>query len=112
MPKIQCSVSGCWMSVTTNHKKELIEKFGSEENLAADYVSRDARRLRKEGKSDADIKAMAAAGELESKTAEPRKAGKVAKAKTPKAPKVEEVEEVNDTESTDSEVNEFLASGK
>lgn len=113
MPRIQCSVSGLWMSVTTNHKKELVDKFGSEDELNKTYVSRAVRRLRKEGKSDEEIKKMAAAGELESKTSAPRRAGKVAGVKTPKVKKTEEVEVVNeDTEPADADVEGFLAEGK
>jgi len=74
MPKLQCNVSGLWFSVTTNHKKELVEKFESEDNLIDTYVSRDARRLRKEGKSDEDIRNMAEAGEITSLTPAPKRA--------------------------------------
>lgn len=75
MPKLQCSVTGLWYSVTTNHKRELVEKFGSEDELTKTYVSRDARRLRKEGKTDVEIRQMVENGELATKTNAPKRLG-------------------------------------
>ena len=75
MPKLQCSVSGLWYAVTTNHKKELVEKFEKEGlDLENDYVSRDARRLIKDGKTVDEVRDMAASGEIETKTVAPKRA--------------------------------------
>lgn len=81
MPKIKCTVSGLHYSVTTAHKQELVKRFGSEENLINSYVSRDAKRLMKEGKTAEEIQRLVQAGELSSHTKAP--AGR--RGRTPKA---------------------------
>ena len=82
MPKLQCSVSKTYWSVTTNHKKELVEQFGSEDELNANYVCRDARRMRKAGLTDAEILTAVEAGEIVSKTTAPKRLGKTSATKT------------------------------
>lgn len=117
MPKIQCNVTKLWYSVTTNHKKELVEKYGSEDELTDTYVCRDARRLRKEGKTDTEINKLAETGVLTSKTSAPKRLGtkgvgaKLMKAGADaKASKVEETEdEVSDEPIGDPDVEAFLA---
>lgn len=112
MPKLQCSKSGLWYAVTTNHKKELVEKFEREGlNLETDYVSRDARRLMKDGKSDEEIRQMAENGEIVSKTTPPKRALKAAASGNP-TPKVSTVEDDEPTSApVDNDVDDFM-SGK
>ena len=110
MPKLRCNVTNTFWSVTTNHKRELIEQYGSEEDLNSKYVCRTARRLRKEGKTDAEIREMADNGEIVSKTSPPKRLNKTAGTSTKSAktvavkpaPKKEKV-------SDDPDVNAFLA---
>lgn len=73
MPKLQCNISKLFYGVNTNRHKELIEQYGSLDNLESTYISRDAKRLLKEGKTEAEIRQMAINGTLTSKTSPPKK---------------------------------------
>jgi len=110
MPKLQCSKSGLWYAVTTNHKKELEEKFEADgRDLETEYVSRDARRLMKEGKSEDEIRQMVADGELTSKTAAPKRASKPASSTpAPKSVPQPEDDEVTD-DSVDPDIDGFMS---
>ena len=101
--KIRCSVSGLWYGVTTQTREKRIAKFGSVEAYESGYVSRVAKRLRAEGKTDEEIKAMADAGSITSDMASPKM--KVARKATAKdvTPATETIEV------EDKEVESFLA---
>lgn len=105
MPKLQCKVSGLWYAVTTNHKKELVEKFEAEGlNLESDYVSRDARRLLKEGKSESEIREMAENGEIATKTTPPKRARKANATAVP-TPRVATKVDTSETPAADTSVD-------
>ena len=83
--KIRCSVTGLWSGVTTQTREKRIAKFGSVEAYENGYVSRAAKRLRSEGKSDEEIRSMAEAGTIKSSMPAPgiKVAKKVKKAAIP-----------------------------
>lgn len=85
--KLRCTVTGLWYGVSAARRAKLVTKFKGEEALIEGFVSRDAIRLQKEGKSVEEIRAMAEAGTIKSNTNAPkrastRSASKVAKAET------------------------------
>ena len=112
MPKLQCSITKTWWSVTTNHKRELVEQYGSEDALTSEYVCRTARRLRKEGKTDAEILKAVEAGEIVSKTEAPKRLSKTStpkKSKSAKSTKTNKSTKV-EKQPEDQDVADFLAS--
>ena len=55
-PKLKCIVTGIERSTSIDYLKTKEEKFGSIENFIRYFISRDATRLLKEGKSIQEIK--------------------------------------------------------
>jgi len=110
--KLKCNVTGLWYGVSAARRDKLIQKFGSFESLVEGYVSRDAVRLQKDGKSADEIRAMAEAGELNSNTAAPKRAttiGDEVKASKPaKVSAPEKDEPAVEDEDIDPDVKAFL----
>jgi hypothetical protein len=71
MAKIQCTVTGLWFGVTSAQLQRRIAEAGSLDVLKSSYVCRDARRARKEGKSDDEIRQLAAEGKIVSNAKAP-----------------------------------------
>ncbi len=112
--KLQCNVTGLWYGVSASRREKLIQKYGSFEQLVENYVSRDAVRLQKEGKSEDEIRAMVEAGELVSNTAAPKRASTRGEDTETKATKVAVTEPVEpeavteEDEDIDPDVKAFL----
>ena len=114
--KLRCNVTGLWYGVSKARRDKLIEREGSFEAVIENYVSRDANRLLKEGKSVEEIQAMVEVGDLTSNTAAPKRAstrGEVEEVKSTKAPvtapvEPEVAEEVTEDDEVDPDVKAFL----
>jgi len=105
--KLRCTVTGIEFGVSADRRAKLVQKFGSEEQLVAGYVSRIARNLQKQGLSDAEIKTKAEAGELNdaiNKMHIPHKKGAVSTYTAP----VAQVEVQTDDVKLDEDVEKFL----
>ena len=57
--KIRCVVNGTWYAVRPDVLEKRVEKYGSDKTLRATYVSRDAKRMLREGKTVEQIRAGA-----------------------------------------------------
>lgn len=55
-PKLRCIVSGIERITSMDYLKTKEDKFGSIENFTKNYISSDAVKLLKQGKSTIDIK--------------------------------------------------------
>jgi len=55
-PKLKCIISGIERATSIDYLKTKEEKFGSIENFTRYFISRDAIRMIKEGKSIQEIK--------------------------------------------------------
>jgi len=56
IPKLKCIISGIERATSIDYLKTKEEKFGSIENFTRYFISRDAIRMIKEGKSIQEIK--------------------------------------------------------
>jgi len=82
--KICCTVTGQLCYATNERWHRLLKKYGSEEEIRKNCISRVAKRLLAEGKTKDEIRAMAKAGTLPSPSAKVKKVDK----KTISKPKV------------------------
>ncbi len=104
--RIQCTVSGIWNAINTQWINRIEAKYGSVDEFRKIYVCRDAKRLLKEGKTEAEIRKMAEDGTLSSKIRPPKGAKK--KKSKAKRKKKENSVQTGEQESVDPEVEEFL----
>jgi len=99
--KLRCTVTGEWYGVSKARREKLIASFGSVEELEKNYVSRDGKRLLKEGKTPEEILAM----DVTTKTIAPKRS----KTAETKADEVIGQPRVEDDPDADEDVKDFMA---
>lgn len=88
--KIACTITGELCYISDERLKKLVKREGSEKAVREKYVSRVAKRLLKEGKTESEIRSLYKDGKLPAaaaKATEERKAKKAAKKNAPKPAK-------------------------
>jgi len=78
--KVRCIVTGELRAVSKDFWARLIKRHGSEEAVRENYISRIAKQLRKQGKSDQEIREMAEQGNLPEAAPQAKKAPRAKKA--------------------------------
>ena len=63
--RIKCRITGKWCFISDERIRVSLERFGSWNTLCANYISREAARLLREGKSEEEIRVMSAQGLLD-----------------------------------------------
>ena len=63
--RIRCRITSKWCFISDDRIHAGIEKYGNWQNLCDNYVSREAARLLREGKSEEEIRVMSAEGLLD-----------------------------------------------
>jgi len=99
--KLRCTVSGEWYGVSAARRRKLVEKYGSDDELVKNYVSRTSRRYLKEGYTPERIRQMTEQGEITTKTSAPKRLGK-------ETVKNDPVTEMIKAEPDDPEVKAFM----
>ena len=105
--KLKCTVTGEWYGVSKARREKLVAKFGSVDELEKGYVSRDGKRLLKEGHTAEEILEMAKEGKIPTKTITPKRDNT---AKTA-ADEIIGTPLVAEDPKADQDVKDFMATG-
>ncbi len=62
--RIKCRITGKWCFISDERIHESLKRYGSWDVLCANYISREAARLLREGKTGEEIRVMSAEGLL------------------------------------------------
>jgi len=63
--RIKCRITGKWHFISDNRIKVGLMKYGSWDTLSTNYISREAARLLREGKTEDEIRTLSALNLLE-----------------------------------------------
>lgn len=63
--RVKCRITEKWCFISDDRIRESLKRFGSWDALRVNYVSREAARLLRDGKTEEEIRTMAAQGLLQ-----------------------------------------------